>query len=207
MKMKILSRTAAAVAVLLAAGASQAATITASNGGSVIASPATVGEDNPTNRSIEAFNEIVGYTLLADLAVDGGVISAGTVVDSHMIFLNTEGGLDITSTATFSFSERIIGIMSRTDGANMFASDSFLGGPVTYVAGGNYGSNRGLENAATDFVKFVDLFTIDVGMRVTEPGDWVRVVTVSAVPLPAGMLLLPTGLAGLAFMRRRRKAA
>ncbi|SEW10872.1 VPLPA-CTERM protein sorting domain-containing protein [Cognatiyoonia koreensis] len=197
-------------AAFLSAGAVSAATITASNGGTVIASPLNVGEDNPTNSSIQAFNEGVDVLLLADLGVDGGTpISAGTRVDSHMIFLNTRGRTDVTDTATFTFSEMILGIMSSQAGTNLFASDGIVNGPVTYT-GGNYGDNRGLEGSDTaDFINVVGgMFSVNVGMHVTEPGDWVRVITassVSPVPVPAGMLLLPTGLIALGAMRRRKK--
>jgi hypothetical protein len=50
--------------------------------------------------------------------------------------------------------------------------------------------------------------TIALGMMVTEPGDWIRVVTLSAVPIPAALPLFGTGLGILGFLgwRRRRQA-
>lgn len=194
-----------AVAIALLSGSAvSAATITASNGGSVIPTPLNVGEDNPTNSEIQAFNEGVGVLLAADLLVDGVTIDAGTRVDSHMIFLNTSGQTEVTATATFSFDQEIIGVMSSQGGSNLFLSDDIVNGPVTYLSGG-YGSNRGLEdNDTADFYTVTSMFDIDVGMHVTEPGDWMRVITVSAVPIPAGILLLPMGLFALGAMRRRR---
>lgn len=193
-------------AAALASGAS-AATITASNGGQVIATPATIGEDDPTNRVIQAFNEGSSILLAADLAIDGGVIAAGTYVDSHMIFLNTAGGLDVTATGSFNFSAEILGFMSSQSGTNLFTSDSILNGPVTYVAGG-YGNNRGLENNDNaDFYTQNGMFDVDVGMHVTEPGDWMRVVTVAAVPVPAALPLLLAGLGAFGFVGRRKRRA
>ena len=188
-------------------GAASAATITGLMGSSVIAAPATVGEDTPTNTEIQAFNEGVDILLALDLAVDAGVIAAGTRVDSHMIFLNTLNDLLVTDTASYSFSETILGVMSDQDGDNLFDSDDILSGTIDYI-GGNYGDNRGLEdNDSNDFYSIVGLNQFNIGMRVTEPGDWVRVITassVSAVPVPAGLILLPTALFGLRTLRRRK---
>lgn len=188
-------------------GAASAATI---SGGTVIAAPTSIGEDDPTNTEIQAFNEGVGVVLGADLAVDDGVISGGTRVDSHMIFLNTEGGTLVADVTTYTFSEMILGVISDQDGTNLFASDTILNGGIDYTDTSGYGNNRGLEDndRANDYYTIsADMFSITVGMRVTEPGDWMRVVTVSEVPLPAGALLLPAGLVLLGGLRRRRKAA
>lgn len=199
-----------AAATILSLGAAHAATIS----GVPIITPTSIGEDDPTNKEIQGYNEIVGYTLLSDLRVDtnfiggddaDGFISAGTVVDSHVLFLNSKGSKKISDRVTVTFSEKILGVMTDRRGAFMFASDDFLGGPVSYVPGGNYGNNRGLEGR--DRITKIDDFSFTLFMEVTEPGDWIRVVTVSAVPLPAGALLLPVGLALMAGLRRRRKAA
>ena len=40
-------------------------------------------------------------------------------------------------------------------------------------------------------------------MRVTEPGDWIRVITATNVPEPSIFLLFGTALAVLGFSRRK----
>jgi len=42
-------------------------------------------------------------------------------------------------------------------------------------------------------------------MEVTEPGDWIRVITASAVPIPAAIWLFGSALLGFVGMRRRSK--
>jgi len=206
--LKTTFRSIVVVTALLAGSAVSAASITASNGGTVIAAPAMVGEDDPINTSIQAFNEGTGVFLAAALGVDGGSIAAGTLVDSHMVFLNSDGQTRIEASATFTFDQVILGIMSSQNGANLFLSDNIVNGGTTYLPGG-YGNNRGLES--NDSVTQNGLYSLDFDLIVTEPGDWVRVITASAapVPVPAGLVLLPTGIAAFAAMRRRkaRKAA
>jgi hypothetical protein len=203
--------TAGLVALMLPLGAAQAATIT----GVTVIEPTEISEDKPTNTEIQGYNEIVGYTLLDNLGVDENIIggddadgwlSKGTLVDSHVLFLNTaSGGADQTVTVTFS--ERILGVMTDTNGSLMFASDAILGGPVSYVSlpGDDYSGNRGLEGA--DYIRKINDFSFELRMVVTEPGDWIRVVTVSEVPLPAGVWLLMAGVGALGVAKRRRKAA
>ena len=45
---------------------------------------------------------------------------------------------------------------------------------------------------------------LNLRMEVTEPGDWIRVITASAVPVPAALFLFGPALLG--FMGLRRKA-
>ncbi len=189
----------------------------------IITAPGDVTDDAASNKAIQAFNEIIGYILLADLDVDGGTdIAAGTRVDSHMIFLNSGPGNDNTliehgaggnqNAASFTFDGMILGVMSDSTGLLEVNSSSFLGAPGTTYPIAAFAA-RGLEGnafpgTANDWYSFA-LSTINLGMRVTEPGDWIRVVTVSAVPVPAALPLFGTGLGILGFLgwRRRRKAA
>lgn len=178
--------------------------------GDIIAAPSDVTDDAYTNRRIEAFNEKQNVLLTEDLLVDGGFVAKGTRVDSHMIMLNTEGKTGAEwADFGFIFSGNIVGIMSDVGGTLEAASSGILGAMLTtYPSAFNL---RGLEGNPEDsaVIDGGDMSRILVGMKVSEPGDWIRVVTVSAVPVPASMLMLTTALAGIggvSALRRRRKA-
>jgi hypothetical protein len=187
----------------------------------IIAAPADVSEDGDYNMAQQGFDEIQGYTLLADLAVDGGSILAGTTVDSHMIFLNTGPGHDETVANHYGvewlFSGTILGVMSNRSGSLEIDSTGLLGAPGTLYPDASF-NLRGLEgNHWDDAGCASDCYSVagnllNLSMWVSEPGDWVRVVTLAdvdvlprvEVPAPGTLLLMGLGLTGISFRRRCR---
>lgn len=178
----------------------------------IIAPPAMMMNPMVTNLAQEGFNERQHVTLLADLAVDGGIIPAGTVVDSHMIFLNHPAetvGVTSHLNVQWTFSGAVLGVMSDYYGMLESASTPILG-----AAGVNYEAfqGRGFETPRPGS-NYLDRYMISgneltVDMNVMEPGDWIRVVTAHR-PVPdhgstAGLMAL--ALLGL-FRVQRRLAA
>lgn len=206
------------VATFFAVSPVNSAILSATNGGEVLgAAPTTVEDDTTTNDHQQGFDELQGYTLLSDLSVSGGgTISTGTRVDSHMIFLNSQGNANVNHFGVeWTFSGAVLGVMADIHGT-LEAASNFLGAVGTTYPGGF--DNRGLEGTAGgvsgsgggDVYSFLaGSNALTVGMHVTEPGDWIRVITVSAVPLPAALPLYGAGIAVLGFMgwRRRKNAA
>jgi hypothetical protein len=202
---KVLLGALGSAALLAFSTAASAAIVSHSSSITVIPQPGSVTNGTPSDgTNYLAFNELQGFTLVADLMVDGGSILAGTKVDSHMILLNSNGPLLEGAVSEITFSGNILGTMSDEDGGLLAASD-FLGAPTSYT---NF-NNRGLEDGGNypDSLSFSGA-TATVQFNVTEPGDWVRIVTVAQVPVPAGILLLPMGLFAMGAMRRKgRKTA
>jgi len=167
----------------------------------IIAAPMNVLDTTVFNTGMQGFDEQQNVVLISDLAVDGGFILAGTRVNSQMIFMNREGPITDTSLPALTHNENmILGVMSDVDGTLEALSNAFLGASGTNYPGSF--ANRGLEGtdsySASGNVLSVDL-------RVTQPGDWIRVITVSAVPVPAALPLFGTGLAFLGYAGWRRK--
>jgi hypothetical protein len=82
----------------------------------------------------------------------------------------------------------------------MTSSDDLLGSPTTTY---NSPELRGLE--AGDDYSFIGN-TLDVDFSASTPGDYIRVITVSSVPIPAAVWLFVSGLLGLIGIARHRKA-
>lgn len=185
--------------------------------GELISAPSQVLDGGQTNRRIQGFNERQGVLLTSALSVDnnsqignGGVVAAGTRVSSHMLFLNSPGG-SLTRTATFTFDGTILGVMSDSGGLLEAASTALLGVTNTTeypsASGNNSGgfvgfTARGLEGNDSYSVLGNQL---TITMRVAQPGDWVRVVTV--VPEPSGIGLFALGAIGLIGGLRTRRAS
>jgi len=182
-------------------------------GASIIDAPTDITGQGATNVVIQAFNEAAGVILGHDLAVDGGSIAAGRMVDSHMIFLNTpegisaSGGFSALGLVSFTFAKKILGVMSDSKGILEIAS-SYLPGTLDHYLGADgttypldWYYSRGMER--TDHYN-VGGKTINLRMGVTSPGDWIRVVTVSPVPLPATFWLFAGALGVLGLNRARQ---
>jgi hypothetical protein len=141
----------------------------------IIPVPTSVVDDRPgaENAYQQGFDEAQNITLTSDLQVDNGVIPAGTVVSSHMIFLNSPSTYrKQDKNIDWVFDGKILGVMSDYYGRLEKASDAQLGAPGTiyplpFIA-------RGLEGS--DVYQIIGN-TLRISMYVAEPGDWVRVVT------------------------------
>lgn len=208
------------VATMLMGSPAQAALVNVAGGGTILGgAPVDVSDNAAMNDHQQGFDEKQGVTVGAlGLAVNGGTIAAGTQVNSHMIFLNTKGTKPATHLGVdWTFDGVILGVMTDIHGTLEGLSNTLLGAVGTFYPGGF--NNRGLEgtaggangNGGGDMYSFLAGGNVlTVGMHVTEPGDWIRVVTaVSAVPLPAALPLYGAGIAVLGFMgwRRRKNVA
>ncbi len=197
----------------------------AGNTGEIIGAPTDVLDDFTFNTRMQGFDETQGVTTSSAYSMyvnDGrsvGTLAAGMRVDSHMIFLNGAGnGLLTHEGVVWEFNGEILGVMADYSGNHEAASSGELGAAMTNYAVADPGGDgdaapfaaRGMETGGI----YADLFSgigtnfLTVSMFVTEPGDWIRVVTVSAVPLPAALPLYGAGVALLGFMgwRKRRNA-
>lgn len=180
----------------------------------IIANPADVTDGAAGANALgqRGFNEVQNFLLPVDITLDGGVvIMAGTVISSHMIFLNNSIAdsqvLNRHLGVEWTFDGNILGVMSDYNGFLEVATNPLLGalGTIYPVAGFQA---RGIES--DDSYSFL-LNVLTFNSNIRQPGDWIRVITLSSggnpIPEPATALLL--GGAGLlgAMRRRSRKSA
>ena len=170
----------------------------------IIGAPADVTDDAASNTGMQGFDERQDVLLGAALSVDGGSIAAGTRVNSHMIFLNTVGNTDASqANVIWTFDGIVLGVMSDSTGTLEVASSAILGAigtiyPAAAFTARGLESNNGGDGPNDGYT--IAGNTLIVAMHVTEPGDWIRVVT--AVPEPGTIALLGVALAVFGFSRR-----
>jgi hypothetical protein len=179
----------------------------------IIPGPGEVTDTVGTNSGQQGFDEEQGVLTSSVYLTDQGSIAARTRVDSHMIFLNSpddDSPYDLIEhfNVLWTFDGAILGVMSDQSGTYEGASTPQLG-----LSGTTYDifSNRGLEdNDANEGYVLMGALgvanSMTVDMRVTQPGDWIRVVTQSSVvPVPAAIWLFGTALLGFVGMSRKTK--
>jgi hypothetical protein len=149
----------------------------------IIEPPTDVLNDMVTNLAQQGFDEVQGVVTSADYNFDDGVIPEGTLVDSHMIFLNAPPGPNIYQRdggVTWTFSGPIIGVMSDSNGNYEVASTPELGVPDTNYPAAGFAA-RGLDSGDSYTIAGNQLI---LGMGVDpDAGDWIRVITAPTAPI------------------------
>jgi hypothetical protein len=174
----------------------------------IIPPPSDALDDIVTNTGMQGFDEAQNVLTTVAHAIDGGSIPAGTLVDSHMIFLNSLGPTFIShENVIWTFDAPIIGVMSDFNGNFEAASTFELGNPLTNYTVTFPGSgpaapfaDRGMEGQDAYLIAGNQ---ITFNLSVTEPGDWIRVITAAAAPEPGTLFLLAVGLFAGAMVPKR----
>lgn len=193
----------------MAASPAQAAILGASDGGLIIDAPDSTAVNATVSDKMQGFNEQQNFLLEEDLKVDfNQFIEAGTLVNSHMIFLDSVANSRASQTVEWLFDGDILGVMSDKNG-KLEAASSFLGAEGTQYTS-TIGA-RGLEHNNIEKKNdgyLVDGNKLNLKMTVTSPGDWIRVVTkasTKSVPEPTSILgFIAVGAFGTASTLKRK---
>ena len=172
----------------------------------IISPPPDVNDNAAFNIAQQGFDEVQNFLLPVDITVDGGIISAGTVISSHMIFINNsvqDGNiLNEHEGVEWTFDGDVLGVMSDYLGSLEIATSALLGAGGTVYPVATFNA-RGME--VDDSYSFL-ANVLTVNTRIRQPGDWIRVITSASdgnsVPEPASMLLFSAGLLGLGLRRK-----
>lgn len=164
---------------------------------------------NPT--TAYCWNEVQNFALDRAVAIDAfspgtynqasdlvtASLAIGTVVRSHYIHFDVAPQSSASIQGRVRFDSQIIGvIVVNESGARHLDDSDFLGAPTLFTHGNN---NRGLEWATDAFRITILGDTIEFNLSITQPGDFIRVLT---IPAPGALSIAGMGL--LCVSRRRR---
>lgn len=164
--------------------------------------------------SAYCWDEIQNFALDRAVAIDafspgtynqaGDLVTAslgvGTVVRSHYIHFDVLPQTSASIQGRVRFDSSIIGvIVINENGARHLDDSDFLGAPTLFTHGND---NRGLEFATDAFRITILGDTIEFDLSITQPGDFIRVLTQGDVPAPGALTLGAFG--ALCGARRRR---
>jgi hypothetical protein len=165
---------------------------------SLIGPPAAVGNDEfNVADTLFAFDELQDVVLSAPLTVNEGSatfgteIPAGTVIDSHYVFIDPPSTQRIQGTVDFD--GEVIGVIKSK---SLLEDSDYLGAPATSYSSVGL---RGLERRDSVSISATQQVAVDVSAG--SPGDFVRVITLVPEPATAGMLA-----AGALFVLGRRRS-
>ncbi len=178
----------------------------------IIAAPSDVLNSTVANLGQQGFDEQQGVTLANNYSAGWGGLTAGQLVDSHMIFLNKPDSMSGSIShedVTWTFSGDILAVMYNGNGSHEVTSTPELGAIGTNYPAAPFPA-RGLEGA-DNFSVAGNILDMDLDMYVSQPGDWIRVVTEASpgppVPEPASIAVwsvLGAIALGIGWRRRRR---
>ena len=205
-----------AIAALLLAPLAQAGVIGTTGDANLIGAPAAAtknaaGLSNSAGGSDSyvwfesagalASDQTVDTDAAGTLLSDPGnvVISAGTYVESYMLYFDVLGNSQGASNGSITFSSDVLGIMGNA--SLLRTSHGSLGNAGTsYITGSN--SFQGIWDSNGDSVTLsADLRTVSFNFTVGTAIDTIRILTAETVPTPAPLALLLVG--ALALLRRR----
>ena len=190
-------------ALLLPAASLQAAIVAGEvtggdSGGSFVQldpAPGTnIGNNNNNSPNLFALDEMQNVTLAS--AVAG--IAAGTVVDSHYVFFDPVNSPASSVIGNVTFDGPILALITGTSA--LAGSDGIFGNANVNYLNPN---NRGLEGPDTASFMGNQVF---VNFVATSPGDYIRVLTASAVPEPGTWAMMLLGFFGLGAALRQKPA-
>jgi hypothetical protein len=211
------------VLLLVAASASPAgaAIISISGDVALVPAPASVALDVfESNDDLFVFAEQQNVLLASDLRVNFTApgfyddrndlpdpvptIAAGTAVDSYFVHADPEGR-GISYVGSITFDTNVLGVI--LGGVLLDESDGVVGAVGTTYEADFFGAGRGLALSGEDTIELsLDRKTVSFSFTTRFLMDEVRIITApQAVPEPATLMLMGSGLAVFAARRRRSR--
>lgn len=127
-------------------------------------------------------------------------IAQGTFVRSHYIHFDAPPGGSGAIQGFVKFDRPIIGvIVLNIPGFRHLDDSDFLGAPTLFTSASDF---RGMEMTNDSFTITASGDTLQFSMGISQPGDFIRVLTEGDVPAPGTLGLAGISLLGLS--RRRR---